>query len=363
MKIRQTIYNFAEKSRDVLYRLNRLPHKGIYSTGVACQIEDPTNEITHGDVIHPCVRYIEEGFEGHQWWMVYTPLYGWNDKLENPRLCYADAPKGQAPTEWKYYCTIIDCPEKGYNSDPTLFYKEGKLYVFWRECHTPRVQEEGLGFATYGCMIQNKVVTYLNGPLLTSAVIGEDRQICPTIWEKDGRLFAYTLHLRFDPKLLLRLPRKLKRAVYKIIKVTTAYGLYSRMLCRGVAIWEGNSFDSAFKYRKTVKVDRVSRLYNPWHMDLFAAKGDVDNRLYSIVQTNQEYADICLAYSQDGEKFRIMLPPLISEKTVKGLYKSTAQIVDGMFHMYYTAPDGADTSLHRLFLVSDSWDSLQKRIM
>lgn len=361
MGIKQIIYSYAEKSRRLMYRLSCLSKEGLFSSGIVCRVEDPTFAYTHGDVIHPCVRYIEEGFEGHQWWMVYTPLYDWNEKLENPRLCYADAPKGQAPTEWKYYCTIIECPEEGYNSDPTLFYKDGKLYVFWRECHTPRVHKDGNRFATYGCTIQNRIVTCLNGPILKSAAVGEDRQLSPTFLEKDGKLYAYTIYLRFDPKVILRLPLKLKNTIYKMIKLTTAFGFYSRMLCYGVAIWEGDSFDTPFKLIKTIKIDRTSWLYNPWHMDLFSVKGNKENYLYSILQSNQEFADICLAESKDGEKFRFCLPQLITEKSVKGLYKSTGQVVNGMFHLYYTANDNSNPSIHKLFLVSENWDSLQER--
>lgn len=133
MGIKQIIYSYAEKCRHLMYRLCCLPKEGLFSSGIVCRVEDPTYAYTHGDVIHPCVRYIEEGFEGHQWWMVYTPLYDWNDKLENPRLCYADAPKGQAPTEWKYYCTIIECPEEGYNT-PILHYSiKMENYMYFGE--------------------------------------------------------------------------------------------------------------------------------------------------------------------------------------------------------------------------------------
>ena len=362
MKIKQRIYGFSEKCRSFLYRLSRFPREGVFLSGSVCQIEDPTIEITHGDVIHPCVRYIEEGFEGHHWWMVYTPLYRWNDKLENPRLCYSDAAKGQAPTEWKYYCTIIDCSEEGLNSDPTLFYFRGQLYVFWRECHTPSVLKDGCQFATYGCTVQNKTVTYLNGPLLTSDAIGEDRQVCPTFFEKDGKLYAYAIYLRFEPKLLLKLPSKLKPYIYKMIRVVSDFGLYNRMLCRGITIWEGDNFDTPFRYIKTVKIGRGCWLYNPWHMDLFTVKGDKANSLYSIIQTNQVLADICLACSKDGEKFKILPPPLVSGNSVKGLYKSTAQVVDGMFCFFYTAIDSTYPSIHKLYFISEDWDSLRKRI-
>lgn len=365
MKIKLKNTSLAEKSRSVIRRLCSHPHIGIFSDGVACHVEDPTFEITHGDVVHPCVRYIEEGFEGHKWWMVYTPFYGGNNKIENPRLCFSDAPKGQAPTEWTYYCTIIECPKEGYNSDPTLFFKDRTLYVFWRECHTPRVHKSGNRFATFGCSVQNKTVTHLNndGPLLAHSIIGEDREICPTILEKNGKLYAYTIDIRFDPKILLHFPEKLKKTIYRLIEKTTAYGLYNRMRCRGVAVWEGESVDAPFNYKKTVKFCKKSWRYNPWHMDLFTVKEDTGNHLYSIVQTTDKFADICLAKSDDGENFHLYRHPLITEKSIAGLYKPTVQVVDGIFYLYYTAKDESDKSLHKLYLISESWEELHKKLL
>ena len=64
-----------EGCRRFLLSCHGHPSKGIMDAGVPCNVEDPTGDITHGDVVHPCVKFIEEGFEGHQWWMVYTPFY------------------------------------------------------------------------------------------------------------------------------------------------------------------------------------------------------------------------------------------------------------------------------------------------
>ena len=139
----------------------------------------PIHEVDeqYGDwLVHPCVRYIPEGFEGHQWWMVYTPYYGKTDGMENPRLCYADAEKGKVPTTWNFYCIIKDKPEKGYNSDPTLIFHNHKLYVFWREVETMRVKNLGYKKATFGCYVKNKEVTYFDEPTL-----GDMSQL---FWEK-----------------------------------------------------------------------------------------------------------------------------------------------------------------------------------
>ena len=90
------LHSFSAVYRHLLYRLCRRSESGVLSSWTPCQVEDPTVEQTFGDIVHPCVRYIEEGFEGHQWWMAYTPYYGGNAELENPRLCYLDVYKGGA---------------------------------------------------------------------------------------------------------------------------------------------------------------------------------------------------------------------------------------------------------------------------
>ena len=81
--MKQTILKLLENYRRFLFACHGYTSNGVMPKGVPCNVEDPTIETTHGDVVHPCVRYIEEGFEGHQWWMVYTPYYAGNDKLEN----------------------------------------------------------------------------------------------------------------------------------------------------------------------------------------------------------------------------------------------------------------------------------------
>lgn len=137
------IEHHITKYKNFLFQIHGRPIKGILSKGVPCTMEDPTPDKTYGDVVHPCVRYIPEGFEGHQWWMVYTPYYGKTDGMENPRLCYADAKEGEVPTTWKFYCIIKDKPEKGNNSDPTLIFHCNKLYVFWRENETDHAKDFG----------------------------------------------------------------------------------------------------------------------------------------------------------------------------------------------------------------------------
>ena len=351
--------------RKILYMFHRHPTKGIMASGIPCHVEDPESDITHGDVVHPCVRYIEEGFEGHKWWMVYTPYYAGNEKIENPRLCYADTDK-EPPTEWKYYCTIKDCPETGYNSDPTLLFTDGRLYVFWREYDTPQTKELGCDAATFGCYVQNKAIYYLSQPLLknnVSEVQGSfDREICPTIIARNGRFIGYTLHHSFIPKFIYRIPSKLGSFIYRhhLFFILDALIGYKDTKNLGVGIWIGASPEHPFNYKKTTKMDGVSRLYQPWHMDLFEDAANKKDILYAVIQSSIEFADICLAWCKDGETFNLYSKPLISSYTIgmAGLYKPSAVLIGNKFYIFYTARDNQDHHLNKLFVTSEDWDAL-----
>lgn len=364
MKSKRFFYSFAGFFRKQLYFLYGRPIEGVLKQGVLCRVEDPTSDITHGDVIHPCVRYIEEGFEGHHWWMVYTPLYGWNDKLENPRLCYADAEKGKTPTEWKFYCFIKDSPVTGYNSDPTMIYKDGKLYVFWRECHTPRTRELGCYYAVVGCYVLGKTVVYLSNTQMVEQNLYVDKEVCPTVIDSNGILKVYSLHQRYEPSIIHVFPKKILRVILRFLDLSNVFRLYSRIKCRGIAIWTGE-IEGSYQYVKTVKMKGISRLYQPWHMDLFKTPSEKNGRsLFAVVQSNEKFADICLAWSADGELFCLCDTPLFSShaKSMKGLYKPTAQVVDDVFYLYYTAQDAENESLHRLFVTTVDWKDLKHQL-
>jgi hypothetical protein len=336
----------------------------VLPAGNLCDVEDPTMDITHGDVVHPCVRYIKEGFEGHQWWMVYTPFYAENDKLENPRLCYADAAEGNPPTEWKFYCSIADTPETGYNSDPTLLFKDGMLYVFWREYKTPKAKDYGLNMLTVGCVIHEKKVTYFSKPQLTELSEFTDKEVSPTIISNNNVLRAYAIHANFVPDYILRIPSYLRDIFYnyKIVSLFDALGISDNYRSYGVAIWDSESLDQTFSYTKTIQFENSSKLYQPWHMEVF--QDDLNGELYTVVLSRQDYGRICLAISLDGETFQFYKKPLLTTKTTKmiGLYKPSVALVENYFYLFYTVHDNKDYSLHKLYVTSADWNDVKRKM-
>ncbi len=358
MDKKKLVVHSLEYYRDnILFPLHHQPRKGLLHQGDFCCINDPEMELTHGDVVHPCVRYIEEGFEGHRWWMVYTPYYAGCESLENPRLCYSDSEENKAPTNWKIYCIITDRPKRGYNSDPTLHYNKGKLYVFWREVGTPNASHQGFTYATYGCYVQNGTVYKLQNHLLGDDNKDSDRECCPTIINDNGIYRAYAMHLLFTPKLVYKLPKIIASFMYrhKIWDVLSALGVYDIPKSLGIAIWEGESLEHPFRYVKSLRFQNQSRLFQPWHMEIFSVQGD--DRIYAVVQTNISFAHICLAWSDDGENFHLARKPLVSRSSIgmSGIYKPSALVVGERFYLYYTARDKNDNNLNRLLVTSAYW--------
>ena len=299
-----------EQYRRALHKICGLPTKGLLPSGVKVCVEDVPGETeTHGDIVHPCVRFIEEGFEGHQWWMVYTPFYGGNSDLENPVLCYADAASGKAPARWTYYCTIKERPVSGYNSDPTMFFNDGRLYVYWRENYTSLTESHGCSRATIGCCVHDRRIDYFTTPQLIEIPRNKDREVSPTFLPHGDGFRAYAVHMRFCSKLMYFLPRRIEKLVYRAFNITNMLGIYCRFKSFGVAIWDGVSPDGAFRYSKTLKFRNVNWLCHPWHMDLFEAdEADGKKQLYAIVMTNPSNADISLA-RMEGEIFRFYKKP------------------------------------------------------
>lgn len=354
------------KYREFLFRIHRKPLKGILSPGATCNIEDPSSNITHGDIVHPCIRFIPEGFEGHQWWMTYTPFYGKIDGIENPRLCYADANDGKAPTTWYFYCTIKEKPKKGYNSDPTMLFHDNKIFVFWRESETENAEKFGYNKATFGCYVQQKKITYFNEPTLGEEAVQTDHELCPTVIESNGKYFAYAVHIRFNPQWISFIPDKLMRLIYKYNIIEYTYMLFgaSRKKIFGISKWEGNALDKTFLYFKTIPFKKISRLHHPWHIDLFEANDQNDkNSLFAVVQTDERLADIYLAKLK-GDHFQFYSLPLVTRKSIGmiGIYKPSAVVIDNTFYLYYTARDNNDTMLNRMFVTSTSWKDLLNRL-
>lgn len=328
---------------------------GVMEPGVSVNVEPFRFELNHGDVVHPCVRYISEGYLGHNWWMVYTPYYNSNSALEQPVLCYAETKNpNEPPINWKTFCIVKEKPSNGYNSDPTLLYSNGVLYVFWRENYCEKTHN--IYRATYVARVtSNGVEQISNEPVLYTNDSEIDNETCPTFmpdYSSKDEYICYAMHLRFHLKWLQRLSGSARRIVDKLLNVFDLLGLYSQQKHYGVAIWRSSGdATKQYRYLETVRFKGCNHLYRPWHMDFF----DWGGKRFAIVQTNQCNADICLAYSNDGINFTFYHRPLITNATIGmlGIYKPCAGVTpDGSFYLYYTAQKNDDRGKNHLFLTT-----------
>lgn len=353
------------KYRVVQYAICRRLHNGMMQHGIEVNVEPFRLEENHGDIVHPCVRYIHEGFEGHNWWMVYTPYYAADSSMENPILCYAEENDvNTPPTEWKVYGLVNEKPEDGYNSDPTLFYKDGQLYVFWRENYEHSNKLLKYIRATYAVKVNNGAFERIGKEILYTEDKEVDAETCPTFMQnEDGSITAYAMHLKFHSERIRDMRSAwIKMMVLKIVGITDLLGFYSQQKHYGIAIWQQQGvLTEPFIHVKTTKIANCNKLYRPWHMDFF----DWQGKRYAIIQTNQSNADLCLAVSEDMEHFKMYKRPLITNDTIGklGIYKPCAGVTPkGEFYLYYTAQDPENRKLNNLYLTKANFDELIGKI-
>lgn len=347
--------------RYLQYFLCGRKHYGVMQPGVEVEVEPFRFEENHGDIVHPCVRFISEGFEGHNWWMVYTPYYAADSSMENPILCYAEEEDPNTPpTEWKVYGLVNEKPEDGYNSDPTLLYKNGQLYVFWRENYEHSKKPHKFIRATYVAKVSYGTFEKVGKEVLFTEDKEIDAETCPTFMVNiDGSVTAYAMHLKFHSERIRDMRSAwMKKNALRVVGLTDLLGFYSQQNHYGIAIWkQQGEISEPFEHTTTNKIAKCNKLYRPWHMDLF----DWDGKRYAIIQTNQMNADLCLAVSEDMEHFTMLKKPLITNATIDklGIYKPCAAVTpDGTFYLYYTAQDAENRKLNKLYLTTEAFEKL-----
>jgi len=310
--------------------------------GTPVEITTPEQDKYRNDCLHPCVRYIPSGFAGYNWWMVQTPFYGRDNKLENPVLYFSK--DKTFPLKWECMGIIRDTPLTGFNSDPTLYFEDNKLWIFWRECSSPlcnklNVLRATVGFSTTDGMHYSPLQVYL-----TDNHPDKDTEQCPILIKKKDKYLFYAVHYRYTP-------------VRKNI---------------GIAIWEGTSLEQPdFRLKETPQFKPVYTCdawkqlitknhywfipiplkYDLWHFDLFEYK----NKLY-MFSSSEWGKNILLSVSDDFVTFKTFQKPLINtfytesiERHWKYYYKPTGYIKDDMLYLYFTASGEKDVNSNKLY--------------
>lgn len=80
---------------------------------------------------HPSVKFFSDGWNGHKFWMAYTPYPNSNATYENPCIAFSD--DGINWSEEGISNPIQEKPSSGYNSDTHLVFNNNTLECWWRE--------------------------------------------------------------------------------------------------------------------------------------------------------------------------------------------------------------------------------------
>lgn len=108
-----------------------VPSSAFTASAATIPMRVPTPDGT-GQATHPSVVDVPAGWNGHRYWMAYTPYAFANDALEDPVVAWSD--NGAAWTSAGADSFPLDDAPGGvdFNSDTNAVLHNGTLYVFWR---------------------------------------------------------------------------------------------------------------------------------------------------------------------------------------------------------------------------------------
>ena len=265
----------------------------------------------YGDfLIHPCVRYIEEGFAGHRWWMVVTPFPRMDDHFENPVLYYGDGEGNEPPRNWRFVGVVQPSYEKGYNADCNLYYDGQLLWILWKETGTPNTTpESGLDCVMGRPFDGNSfglVKKFLDNPDTQA-----NRMTAPCVLPIDGQV-----------RLL---------ATYYEKRVNDPVQPHGKS---GLSVWslEGNGMADGHFVWQWDAGQCYPDWFDLWHTDFFTYDGK-----YYCVATTERATLMLMGRSDDGVSYAFSPFPLLSKEgnLYVGMYKASAVVHNGIFYLLF----------------------------
>lgn len=313
---------------------DRTLYQNAMGRGKEVLASTPEPEKYFDDLIHPCIRYIPDGFAGHKWWMIATPYRDSNSKIENPILYYGDSGKGDVPPlTWTAVGIVEGTPATGYNSDPCILHDGSRLWVFWRENYSPDCKKNSISRGTFGKYTTNGIKfgeKRLYAPEKRDTI---DSEMCPIVVNFEGRIRLYASNYEFKP--------------------------HRRSL--GLSVWDIKNND-LFKNQFTKTMDVVP-IYKPnfdfWHFDMFEYKGK-----YYCVTTPEKADQILLGESKDGLNFTFWDKPLLSTPVsgTEYMYKASAMVHNGIFYLWYPVAVSKNPRSTRIHMSEIDFDELIRRL-
>ena len=292
-------------------------------------VKTPEFDKYHDDCLHPCIRKnivcVGGGYK-KIYWLVQSPYYRWNNKVENP-IIY----KSENLHYWLNGTIVANTPEYGYNSDPNIYLQGDTTYIFWRECNTPLCDSLKAQMATVGVFTLDGKTFSKKKIYLTNSSSASDTEQCPICIKWKGKYRFYCVWYQYSPT------RENK----------------------GLAIWEGNSLNKPdFELVDTIAIPQVHTAdklvqksifsyivyiptplkYDLWHMDLVEYNGKL-----LMVSSSEKGDNIMLSESVDGINFKTHWKPLVNNHYMENkihyrqyYYKPTAIIENDSLKVFFT---------------------------
>ena len=265
----------------------------------------------YGDfLIHPCIRYIPNGFAGHSWWMAVTPFPRMDNRYENPILYYGEGDGPEPPRRWHFVAVVQPSHSKGYNADCNLYFDGQLLWILWKETVTSNTTPES-GFncvmgRSFDGVSFGPVKKFMDNPDTTAY-----RMTAPVVVMDEGKV-----------KCLATFYEK---------RVADAFQPHGKS---GLAVWTldgGEMADGCFVWERDV-AQQYPDWFDLWHLDYFTYR-----ERYYCVATNERATTILMGRSQDGESYDFSPLPLLSKSgnLYVGMYKASAVVRDGVFYLFF----------------------------
>lgn len=329
---------------NILTRIYKRLCREIFRTTVALKKGKELNVDTivlnrinphYGDwFVHPCVRYIPDGFAGHRWWMVVTPYPKSNSKYENPILYFGEGNTEEVPDNWTMVGVVQDThPEGGYNADGNILFYEGKLWIIWKENDTNNTKAESGYRVIMGCSYDGNTFS-------------KPRVFAHNPDNKSMYLAAPVLHVIDDNIKML--------GVYSPTMGDNCPGMEKKP--RGIAVFgikDNNLGVSTFNL-ESIQQQSYRKGFDFWHIDCFS-----NSNIHYCLVTPERGQEILLGESKDGLSYTFYDMPLLHEngrQRIPYMYKPSGVLIGNTFHLFYPSRISAD-KVH-IFCTSTDFNKL-----
>ena len=182
---------------------------GYSATNADTPLDIESYVADNDEVVHPDVLYFENGWNGYEYWMVFTPFPNSDAQYENPSIAVShDGLEWEIPTGVTN--PIVDFVNDPYDvnyyfSDPDMIMSEDNstIYVFWREHSNWRYETLNYVFSTDGITWSStQEAFWVDGNIeriLSPAIVRDNENY--KMWTVDTKTNPRTIRMRTTESL------------------------------------------------------------------------------------------------------------------------------------------------------------------